>query len=236
MSVITQQATAIQARRMRREGWLLIAAFAAGLLIIVIQSVFYADLDAQLVARAAELGHRPPLEEYSRIQAQFAGNALVEVLGQLLFGLPPFALLALAVASIRHRLQGGVAQRLGSVAWWCALGALAAWIIQLYLDLSVKFGPGHWWPFGAWFDLLYSPFAFATAFFGLGAVSATALVLRRQGITPWMALAALIVAALLAVANAAAAIATSFAAGLPPLIPLIPALMLGLGLMRARQA
>jgi hypothetical protein len=221
---------------MRREGWLLIAAFAAGLLIIVIQSVFYAELDAQLVARAAELGHRPPLEEYSRIQAQFAGNVLVEVLGQLLLGLPPFALLTLAVACIRHTLQGGAARHLGSVAWWCALGALAAWITQLYLDLSVKFGPGHWWPLGAWFDLLYSPFAFATAFLGLGAVIFTALALRRQGITPRIALAALIVAALLAVANAAAAIATGFADGLPPLIPLIPALILGLGLIRARQA
>jgi hypothetical protein len=221
---------------MRREGWLLIAAFAAGLLIIVIQSVFYAELDAQLVARAAELGHRPPLEEYSRIQAQFAGNVLVEVLGQLLLGLPPFALLTLAVARIRQSLQGGAAQRHSTVAWWCALGALAAWIVQLYLDLSVKFGPGHWWPLGAWFDLLYSPFAFATAFLGLGAVIFTALALRRQGITPRIALAALIVAALLAVANAAAAIATGFADGLPPLIPLIPALILGLGLIRARQA
>jgi hypothetical protein len=220
----------------RREGWLLIAAFAAGLLIIVIQSVFYAELDAQLGARAAELGHRPPLEEYSRIQAQFAGNVLVEVLGQLLLGLPPFALLALAAARIRHMLQGGAARRLSSVAWWCALGALAAWIVQLYLDLSVKFGPGHWWPLGAWFDLLYSPFAFATAFLGLGAVSATALALRRQRIASRMALAALIVAALLAVANAVVAIATGFAFGLPPLIPLIPALMLGLGLLRARQA
>jgi hypothetical protein len=221
---------------MRREGWLLIAAFVAGLLIIVIQSVFYAKLDADLVARAAELGHRPPVEEYSRIQAQFAGNVLVEVLGQLLLGLPPFALLALGVARIRQSLQSVAAQRLISVAWWCALGALAAWIVQLYLDLSIKFGPGRWWPLGSLFDLLYSPFAFATAFLGLGAVMCTALALRKRGITPRMSLVALIVAALLVVANAAAAIATGFADGLPPLIPLIPALMLGLDLVRARQA
>lgn len=236
MSVIAQQATAIRARGMRREGWLLIAAFATGILIIVIQSVFYAELDTQLVARATELGHRPPLEEYSSIQAQFAGNVLVEVLGQLLIGLPPFVLLALAVARIRQSILGVAAQRLSSVAWWCARGALAAWIIQLYLDLSVKFGPGHWWPLGAWFDLLYSPFAYATAFLGLGATICTALALRKQGITPRMSLAALFVAALLVVANAAVAIATGFAAGLPPLVPLIPALILGLGLMRARQA
>ena len=114
--------------------------------------------------------------------------------------------------------------------------ALAAWIVQLYLDLSVKFGPGYWWPLGASFDLLYSPFAYATAFFGLGAVIFTALALRTQGLTPRMSAAALMVAALLAVANAAAAIATGFADGLPPLIPLIPALILGSGLMRARQA
>src|SRR5690349_9451192 len=128
MSVIAQPATSIRSRGMRREGWLLMAAFAAGLLIIVIQSVFYAELDAQLVARASELGHRPPLEEYSRIQAQYAGNVLVEVIGQLLLGVPPFALLTLAVARIRQSPQGGAAQRLSSVAWWCALGALAAWI------------------------------------------------------------------------------------------------------------
>jgi len=236
MSVIAQQATSIREREMRREGWLLIGAFAAGLLIIVIQSVFYAELDAQLVARATELGHRPPLEEYSRIQAQFAGNVLFEVLGQLLLGLPPFALLALAVARIRQSLQGVAAQHLSSVAWWCALGALAAWIVQLYLDLSIKFGPGHWWPLGSLFDLLYSPFAYVTAFLGLGAGISSALALRKQGITPRMSWAALIVAALLVVANAAVAIATGFADGLPPLVPLIPALILGLGLMRARQA
>jgi hypothetical protein len=92
--------------RDHREGWLLIAAFAAGLVIIVIQSVFYSELDAQLVTRASELGHRPPLEEYSHIQAQYAGNVLVEVMGQLLLGVPPFALLALAVARIRQSLQG----------------------------------------------------------------------------------------------------------------------------------
>lgn len=236
MSVIAQQATAIRARGMRGEGWLLIAAFAAGLLIIVIQSVFYAELDAQLVARAVELGHRPPVEEYSRIQAQYAGSILVEVLGQLLLGLPPFVLLALAMTRIRHTLQGGAARRLSSVGAWCALGALAAWISQLYLDLSVKFGPGHWWPLGALFDLLYSPFAYATAFLGLGAVIFIALALRARGITPRMSLAGLMVAALLVVANAAAAFATGFADGLPPLIPLIPALILGLGLIRARQA
>ena len=236
MSVIAQQAPSVREREIRREGWLLIGAFAAGLLIIVIQIVFYAELDAQLVARAAELGHRPPLEEYSRIQAQYAGNVLVEVLGQLLFGLPPFALLALAITRIRQSLQDGAAQRFSTVAWWCALGALAAWVVQLYLDLSVKFGPGHWWPLGALFDLLYSPFAFAVAFLGLGAVIFTALALRTQGLTPRMSAAALMVAALLAVANAAVAIATGFADGLPPLIPLIPALILGFGLLRARQA
>ena len=235
MSVIAKQATSIRARGMRREGWLLIAAFAAGLLIIIIQSVFYAELDAQLVTRATELGHRPPLEEYSRIQAQFAGSVLSEVLGQLLLGLPPFALLALAVARIRQSLQGGAAQGLSTVAWRCALGALTAWIVQLYLDLSIKFGPGHWWPLGSLFDLLYSPFAYATAFLGLGAVICTALGLRKQGITPRMSLAALLAAALLLVANAAAAIATGFADGLPPLVPLIPALMLGIGLAHTHQ-
>src|SRR5689334_11006616 len=111
MSAIAQQVTSVRAGGMRRHGWLLIAAFAAGLLIIVIQSMFYAALDAQLVARATELGHRPPLEEYSRIQAQYAGNVLVEVIGQLLLGVPPFALLALAVARIRHSLQHVNAQR-----------------------------------------------------------------------------------------------------------------------------
>ncbi len=236
MSVIAQQAPSIREREIRRAGWLLIGAFAAGLLIIVIQIVFYAELDAQLVARATELGHRPPVEEYSRIQAQFAGNVVVEVLKLLLLGLPPFALLALAVAGIRHSLQDVSAQRLSSVAWGCALGALAAWIVQLYLDLSIKFGPDHWWPLGSLFDLLYSPFAHATTFLGLGAAIFTALALRKHGITPRMSLAALFVAALLVVANAAVAIATGFAAGLPPLVPLIPALILGLGLMRARQA
>ena len=106
MSVIAQQAPSIREREIRREGWLLIGAFAAGLLIIIIQSMFYAELDAQLLARATELGHRPPLEEYSRIQAQYAGNVLVEIIGQLLLGVPPFALLALAVARIRQSLQG----------------------------------------------------------------------------------------------------------------------------------
>jgi len=236
MSVIAQQATSVRARGIRREGWLLIAAFAAGLLIIVIQSVFYAELDAQLVARATALGHRPPLEEYSRIQAQYAGNILVEVLGQLLLGLPPFALLALGVTQIRHSLKGVDAQRPITIAWWGALGALTAWIVQLYLDLSVKFGPDRWWPLGSLFDLLYGPFAYATAFLGLGAVMYTAQALRKQGITPRMSLAGLIVAALLVVANAALAIATGFADGLPPLVPLIPALVLGIGLVRAREA
>jgi hypothetical protein len=69
-----------------------------------------------------------------------------------------------------------------------------------------------------------------------GAGVYTALALRKQGITPRMSLAGLIVAVLLVVANAALAIATGFADGLPPLIPLIPALLLGIGLVRAPQA
>ena len=236
MSVVAQETASVRAGGRRRDGWLLIAAFAAAILIILIRIVFYAELDAQLVARARELGHRPPVEEYSRIQAQYTGNVLFEVVAQLLIGLPPFALLALGVARIRQSLQGVGPQRLTSVAWGCALGALAAWIVQLYLDLSIKFGPGRWWPLGSLFDLLYSPFAFATAFLGLGAVIYTALALRKQGIAPRMSLAALIVALLLVVANVALAIATSFAGGLPPLVPLIPALILGIGLARARQA
>jgi hypothetical protein len=140
------------------------------------------------------------------------------------------------VARIRRSLPGVATQRRITVAWWCALGALAAWIVQLYLDLSVKFGPDRWWPLGSLFDVLYGPFAYATAFLGLGAVIYTALALRTQGITPRMSLVALIVAALLVVTNAALAIATGFADGLPPLIPLIPALILGLGLVRTHQA
>ena len=235
MSVVAQETASVRAGGRRRDGWLLIAAFAAAILIILIRIVFYAELDAQLVARARELGHRPPVEEYSRIQAQYAGNVLFEVVSQLLLGLPPFVLLALGVTRIRRSLQGVAAQRLTSVAWGCVLGALAAWIVQLYLDLSIKFGPGRWWPLGSLFDLLYSPFAFATGFLGLGAVMCAALAIRKAGVAPRMALAALIVATLLVVANGALAIVTGFSGGLPPLVPLIPALILGIGLVRARH-
>lgn len=228
MTTLPQQDVTGPARGRVRAGWLLIGAFLTGVFIIVVQVVFHAELDAQLVARALELGHRPPLEEYSRIQAQFVGPLLPELLNTLTLGLSPFVCLAAAIGSLRH----SEVSRLLTAARWCALGALVTWSVQLYLDLSIKFGPDRWLPGAALFDLLYSPLAFATAWLGLTAVGCAALAIGRQQVAPRTALAALVVAALLAIGNLVLAILTGWNAGLPPLIPLIPALILGVGVVR----
>lgn len=234
MATLAQDGAPRSITRLGRAGWLLIGSFVAGLLLILVQVVFYADLDTELVARAVELGRRPPLEEYSQIQARYAGPFLLELVRTLLLGLPPFALLAAATVSLRQSLQAFRQPRLTDFAQWCALGALVAWLAQLYLDLSIKFGPERWLPGAARFDLLYSPLAFATAWFGLAAVICAALALRHLGIAPRVAVAAVAVAVLLAVGNLVLAIISGFTVGLPPLVPLIPALMLGGGLVRAR--
>jgi len=236
MAAIAHETAPIRASGLRRHGWLLIAAFGAAILIIMIQVVLYPELDAQLRARAVELGHRPPLEEYARIQAQYAPRSTLDTALTLLIGPLPFGLLAAAVFRIRQSLPDASTQRFSGTAWYCALGALMAWLVVLYLDWGVKAGPDQWPPLVSRFDQLYDLFGFAASWLGQVAIICAALAVYKAGIAPRVALAALIVAALLLLLDLALAIASGFAAGLPPLLPLLPSLILGIGLARVRPA
>jgi hypothetical protein len=137
--------------------------------------------------------------------------------------------LLLAAAQHRYIVDGTLMQ----FAVVCAGGALAGWIVLSYLNTSLRFGPDNLPPLVSAYPVIYGPIGVLVTWLGFGAIIGMALGTRQAGIAPRVALTTAILTGLLWLVDVPLAISSGFVISLPPLVPLIPGLILGIGLIRA---
>lgn len=218
----------------RRTGWLLIGSFAAGIGLLALTIMGEGELAAREIALNTATfeatGRRPPVAELAALYAQYAPASISTLLADLL-GLTPFVLFALAAAGHRRTIDASRTARIG---WLCALGALALWALLLYMNFGLRFGPDRLPPLLGAYNVVVSPAATLVTWFGCCAVIGMGLAARRARVAPRTALAAVVVAALVLLIDIPLALSSNFIISLPPLVPLIPALLLGIGLLRVR--
>lgn len=221
---------------LRRGGWLLIAAPLAFIATLVVIGVAGAGYNAELVAAAAATNTSIatiPADEQARIAARYPVFFVVS--GLLL--LIPFAVFLAGLHGTRGALRPTAGAGLARAARWLGLGAVSAWGCFTALSFGLLAGPGRLPPLVRDIDRLFAPLVAATVAFGLAAVLCAGLAARRAGVAPRTALGGLVVAGLLLAAHLAVVVGSGFASeGLVPLAPMLPALILGIGLVRARPS
>lgn len=220
---------------LRRGGWLLIAAFLAFIAALAFLIVAGAGYNAELTAAATAANTTIPTlpaAEQARIAARYPLFFIVS--GLLL--LVPFAVLLVGLQGVRGALRPTTGAGLARAAWWLGLGALLVWGGFSLLSLGLLADPGHLPPLVRDIDRLFAPLVSATSVLGLGAALCAGLAVRRAGVAPRTALGAAIVAGLLLALGLTLAIGSGGALDLPPIMPMLPALILGIGLVRAKSA
>ena len=218
---------------LRRGGWLLIAASLSFFVALAYIIAAGADVNRELQEAAEAAGTTIgtiPVDEQARIAARYPTFSVVS--GLLL--LVPSALLLAALHGVRGALRPTDGAGLARAAWWLGLVALLVWYSFDLLTLGLLAGPGRLPPLVDQLDRLYVPLVSAAALLGLGAVLCAGLAARRVRIAPRTALGAVIVAGLLLVLGLAITVGSGFAMDLPPIAPMLPALILGIGLVRAK--
>lgn len=221
---------------LRPGGWFLIATLLSFIAVLVYIGVVGADYNAQLQAAAKAANTtipRIPAEEQARIAVRYPVFSIVS--GLLL--LIPFALLAVALHRVQDALRATEGEWLVRASWWLGLGALLVWGFFDLLSFGLLAGPDRLPPLVNQLDHLFAPLVSAAAGLGLGAVLCAALAAWRAGVARRTALGAAIVAGLLLVIDIAVAVGSGFTAeGMPPIAPMLPALILGIGLVRSKAA
>ena len=220
---------------LRRGGWLLIAAFLA--FIAALAYIILAGADANRELQEAATAANTiiiaiPVDEQARIAARYPTFSVVS--GLLL--LVPSALLVAALHGVRGALRPTDGAGLARAAWWLGLAALLVWYCYDLLSLGLLAGPGRLPPLVDRLDRVAVPLVSAAALLGLGAVLCAGLAARRAGVARRTALGAAIVAGLLLALGIAVTVGSGLTLDLPPIAPMLPALILGIGLVRAKVA
>jgi hypothetical protein len=90
-------------------------------------------------------------------------------------------------------------------------------------------------PLVAQIDVIGAPTVTAAALCGVSAMFFTGLAVRRAQIAPRAGMAALVISSLLVVIGVVTVIASRFTLDLPPAAPFLPALIMGIALLRTTR-
>jgi hypothetical protein len=216
---------------MRQGGWLLIAAFVAVVIYIIVGTLIGGDLSDDLDALADAAGKSVDdltAAELSQVANEYPG---VWVIADVLYVIP-FAILAYAVYALRAGLATSATRRLWDGALVAALGMLVVWVCLRLLSLGLLADANDLPPLVRDFDDLEPPLWQITALLGLAAIACMCVALRRGGIVRRLSLVVLVLTGLLLALGIVAAL---FIEGeVDPEAPLLMGLILGIGLVLAK--
>jgi hypothetical protein len=203
--------------------------FIAALAITILGGLDY-QREAEEAAKAAgtTVNSLPASE-----QARLAGRYPVYWVVSGLFLIVPFGVFALAVRELRGVLPMAGVQHLLRRAVTASVAMFAVWIGYAVLSFGLLADPDNLPPLVRDLGALNTPFATVVSVLGLLAMLCVALAFRRSGVARRLALVMIGFSGLLIVVGTVAIVATSGELGLPPIVPFVPALALGIGLLRA---
>jgi hypothetical protein len=221
---------------MRRAGSLLIASaitFVVALLFLfIVGADYYDDLTTAADAVGGSIADVSEVE-----RARIAGDhATFFVFSVVLFVIPHVAL-ALGLRDIDRTLRStdDMTGKLTRAAWWGGAACMIFWVCAEVLLLGLLAGPDDLPPLVR--DLnTFTPLITVAAIVGSVAVGCAAWASRRARIASRMALAVVILVGLVVLGTLVETLATGELAEVPEFLPMIPALLLGIGLLRARRA
>jgi hypothetical protein len=219
----------------RRGGWLLIASLITFVAALALMLIVDAEYQRAIVAAADAAGTTImtiPSEEQARVaadHASFAGYLLAIPL------LVPFAIVLVAARTLHRAFDAPEATRLTQRATWLAAAMCAFWYFYVLLSVGLFFGPDRLPPLVAQIDVLGVPLVTAAAISGCASVAFLGLAARAANLAPRVGLAAAIVSGGLIVIGVVTVFASGFTMDLPPIAPFAPALILGIGVVRAAR-
>jgi hypothetical protein len=218
----------------RRAGWLLIAAaasfIAALLFLFVVGADYYEDLTNAAEAVGTSINGVPESE-----RARIAGDhAFFFVISSVLF-LLPYIVLAISLREIDRSISSAAAQTtwLTRACWWGGAICLALWVLYSLLLLGLLLGADNLPPLTRDFNAIAPPVVIGAASIGAAAVACAALALRRAGIATRIGLVTASLTGLFLLATLVESIATRTLADVPQFLPLVSAVLLGIGLVRS---
>lgn len=224
--------TAAATTSTRRLGWTLIASLVTFIILLAFIAIGGADADQE--ARSAADAEGSTIHTLSpEAEARIAGrHATYWVVAGVLVTVP-FVVFARGMHEVRRHGRTPGSAALAAVASWAGLASLVVWVMLGVLIIGLLAGPNDLPPLVRNLDSLKVPLTTGTSLLGLTAVLCAGLTFRRDAIAPRLAGAAVLVAAMLIVAAVATTIATSGEMAFAPITPMLPALLLGIGLVRA---
>lgn len=221
-------------KNIMRIGWLLVASSLVWLIPILLLSFTLGDYDRQINNYSeAHQGQMPPPVQRANMYASNLSYLRGPGVAAELLGVLPLVLAAVGAYYLFGTMWGTNTAILGTTTLVSAFGALAFWVIWTYFGMGLILGdPAHLPPFVG--DPLLnarpngSPILFMTGFFAVLSVIAIALSLFRSRL---LSRAGFIVGVLGIVILV---IIVILRLSLPPLVPHILLLPLGIGLVRHR--
>jgi hypothetical protein len=235
VSIAAKPAVFVRTVSTRRAGWLLIASMLA--FVVVLLYIIIGGMDVDGEARTAARAEGSTIHTLSaEAQARIAGRHATYWIISGVLALVPFALFALGVRELRESMRASDTANLTTAAWWAAAAAMTFWSAIGALTLGLLADPDNLPPLVSSVDRLLVPLTTGVAVLGLVATLCAGLAFRRASIAPRMAVAVIIISGVLLVAAVVEPIATRGDTPPAPIVPMLPALLLGIALLRTRSA
>lgn len=216
---------------LRRTGWLLIAPLLT-FIVVFAYIMIGGDAHFQESSAAAEALDVSPNLLPAAEQARIAGNhAAYWVISGLLL-IVPFALFALAMRAVHETFQEPATAQLTRTARILGFISLGIFVVLSALSLGLLADPDNLPPLVDNIENLMMPGLTVIGITSAVAVTCAALAVRRAGIAPKLSLAAIVVGGIVAILGVVVLIASG-GDGLPPIVMMPPAALLGIGLVRS---
>lgn len=213
---------------LHRSGWWLMAHGVLMIGYLVLASTFGADYERALEAAAERAGigvNAIPASTTAAVVQTYPWYHLLSVLYLLL---PPVAVL---LAARPLRAYG----RPGRLSWWSAVGGVAVWWAFLGLNLGTYADPHGLPPVVHDLDVLAVPLLTVMSVLMALAVVSAAEAVRELGVARTAARVSSILGVLLTGLFAVTLVTSGFEEPVPPIVAVIPALALGIALVRSKR-
>lgn len=218
----------------RRAGWLLIAGMAVSILVMLLGVLVGGDLQDygdEIASAAGKAQDELTDTETALIANRYPVRWAIYAVATLL----PLAVLTYAIYALRSTLHAPQARRWLNLAWWAALAMLAVAACLHLLLLGLIPGPDDLPPLVQHLDLLSEPADLAIASFGMAAIVCLGLAFRSIGLAPRLSLVVIGLSTLAWLLGVVFYVTSGGEESMEADIALIPAVVLGIGLLLAAR-